>query len=186
MDFDHKDQQRLEQIVQQTRWDEVTDARQRVLDRLQAIDRLQFNKRGAVSKDRISTLQQRTVQLYVQQVETILDPDDDDKRTTPWWTNEWIGQFELPNEEVVRVMGLSDYINLSEEIEYTVEEQYKPHGAHIGKTREVTCTTTPPIGIHRNAFRATNRGLSDQGIDFDTRDRDVDDDDAGIGNAVGL
>jgi len=125
------------------------------------------------------------VQLYLQQVETILDPDDD-KPTTRWWTDEWIGQFELPNGDIVHVMGLADYIDLSEEIEYTVEEEHKPHGAHIGEMREVTRTTTPPIGLHRNAFRATNRGLADQGIEFDTRDRDVDDDDAGIGNAVGL
>lgn len=185
MDFDHNDQQRLEQIVQQTRWDEVSDARQRVLDRLQAIDRLQFERGRRVSESRISTLQQRTVQLYLQQVETILNPEDN-KPATSWWDDEWIGQFELPNGELIQIIGLGQYLDLSETIEYTVEEEHKPHGAHIGETREVTRTMTPPVGLHRNAFRATNRGLADQGIEFDTRDRDVDDSDAGLDNAVGL
>lgn len=184
MDYNHDDHQRLEQLVQQTRWDEVADARQRVLDRLQSIDKLQFESGGRVSKDRISTLQQRTVQLYLQQVETILDPPEGP--TTPWWTTKWIGQFELPNDEVVKIIGLREYLDLDETVTYTVEEEHKPHGAHIGEQREFERSTTPPVGIHRNAFRATNRALADQGIEFDTRKRNVDDDDTGPSNAVGL
>ena len=184
MDYTHDDQQRLEQLIQQTRWDEVADARQRVLDRLQAVDQIQFERHGRVSEERVSTLLQRTVQLYVQQVETILAPEDGE--TTDGWDKEWIGSFELPNDEKLKIIGLAQYLDLDESIEYTVEEEYKPHGAHIGEMREVTHTTAPPVGIHRNAFRATNRALADQGIRFDTRDRDVGDDETGEGNAVSL
>lgn len=182
MDFDHKDHQRLEEMVQKTRWDEVTDARQRVLDRLQAIDKMQFGQRGHVSEERVSLLKQRTVQLYVEQVETILDPVE--APTTEWWTDRWIGEFDLPNGERVVVNGLSDYVALDEEIEYSVEEEYKPHGAHIGEMRNKQRSMAPPVGLHRNAFRATNRALADQGIEFDTRDRDFDDSDVDGGASL--
>jgi hypothetical protein len=176
MDFDHNDHERLEEMVQRTRWDEVADARQRVLDRLQAIDKAQFELGGrGLAEDRVSVLYQRTVQLYLEQVETILDPPE--APTTEWWEDRWIGRFELPNDDVVEINGLSSYINLDEEVHYTVEEEYKPHGAHIGEIREVEKSTTPPPGLHRNAFRATNRALADQGVEFDTRERNFDDGD---------
>lgn len=183
MDFDHSDHERLEEIVQQTRWDEVSDARQRVLDRLQAIDRYQFETDTPASEPRVSTLYQRTVQLYLQQVETILDPVEGP--TSEWWTDRWIGEFTLPTGERIQVNGLAEYIELDEEIPYTVEEQPAPGGDLVSwATEETTRTTTPPVGLHRNAFRATNRGLADQGIEFDTRQREIDDDDAGPNSAL--
>mgnify|MGYP000078864157 CR=1 FL=1 len=182
MDFDHRDHERLEEMVQQTRWDEVTDARQRVLDRLQAIDRLQFETRGPVAEDRVATLYQRTVQLYVQQVETILDPVE--APTTEWWQGRWIAEFELPTDEVVEIEGLAQYVDLDESLTYTVKEEHKPHGAHVGEMREVERTVVPPVGVHRNAFRATNRALADQGIEFDTRERDLGDDGISKGGSL--
>lgn len=181
MDFDHKDADRLEQIVQKTRWDEVADARQRVLDRLQAIDRMDFEG-GGVREDRVSTLKQRTVQLYLEQVETILDPVD--APTTEWWTDHWIGEFELPTGELVRVTGLAQYLELDEKITYTEEVEHKPQSFHIAESKEVERSMVPPHGLHRNAFRATNRALADQGIEFDTRDRDVDENDLSGSNAL--
>jgi hypothetical protein len=38
------------------------------------------------------------------------------------------------------------------------------------------------VGLHKAAFRATNRALADQGIEFDTRDRDENEID--LGNAL--
>jgi hypothetical protein len=181
-DFDHKDEQQLEQLVQSTRWGEVEDARQRVVNRLEAIDRLQFEGNSRVSGETVSVLMQRSVQLYVQQVETILDPIDGD--TTDWWDNNEIGQFELPDGRSVDVVGLSSYLALDEEITYTTTETYKPHAAHVGEERTVERTATPPIGLHRSAFRATNRGLADQGVDFDTHSKDVGEEQTGKGNAV--
>jgi len=180
--FDHSDKQRLEQLVQQTRWNEVTDARKRILERLEVIDEAQFSGRGGLTQGRIAIIQQRSVQRYVQQVETILDPVNGD--ATDWWTDKWIGEFELPTGEVVEVIGLEQYVNLDEKITYEVTETVKPHAAHVGTTRTVERTTTPPVGLHRNAFRATNRALADQGIEFDPRDKDVTDDDVGPQTAV--
>ena len=182
MNFDHQDQQRLEQIVQQTRWDEVADARQRVLDRLQLIDRMQFDGQRQITEERVALLQQRTVQLYIEQVETILDPVDG--KTTAWWGDRWIGEFELPDGSRREVIGLGEYVELDEEILVTVEREHRPHGAAMPETREVEVSLTPPPGLHRNAFRATNRALADQGIEFDTRERDVDEDDLDGGVAV--
>lgn len=182
-DFDHDDEQNLEQLVQSTRWGEVADGRQRVLDRLQAIDRLQFEGRRELSRERVSLLQQRAVQLYVEQVETILDPPNG--TSTEWWHSKTIGQFSLPDEQVVEVEGLEQYLDLNEELTYTVTERHKPHAAHVGELREIEKVTTPPIGLHRSAFRATNRGLADQGVDFDSHDHDVGEDDIGKSNAVG-
>jgi hypothetical protein len=184
MNFDHEDKQRLEQLVQQTRWGEVADARQRVIDRLEAIDRMQFEGQRQLSGDHISILQQRAVQLYIEQVETILAPEAG--RVSDWWNAEPIGSFELPNGRSVDVIGLEEYVDLSEEIAYTTTEYHKPHGTHIGGQREVRRVATPPIGIHRNAFRATNRALADKGIEFDPRDKDVGEDDIGPENAVGV
>lgn len=181
-DFDHEDEQQLEQLVQSTRWSEVEDARRRVVDRLEAIDRLQFEGSGPVSREAVSVLMQRSVQMYIQQVETILDPINGD--TTDWWDNKEIGQFTLPDERSVNVVGLSSYLALDEQITYTTTETYKPHAAHVGEVREVEHTTTAPIGLHRSAFRATNRGLADQGVDFDTQSKDVGDDETGKHNAV--
>jgi hypothetical protein len=178
MDFDHNDQERLEELVQKTRWGEVEDARQRVLERLQAISKAQFEL-GGISEERVSTLKQRTVQLYLEQVETILDPVDGE--TTEWWSERWIGEFELPNDEVVRVVGLADYLDLDEGITYTEEIEHQEHGARMPETREVERSTTPPPGLHRNAWRATNRALADQGIEFDPRQRDVEEADIGSG-----
>lgn len=181
MGYDHKDKKRLEEIVQQTRWDEISDARQRIFDRLEAIDRLQFNH-GDATESKVSLLKQRTVQLYVQQVETILDPVG--RPTTEWWDSKRIGEFELPNGEVIVINGLEGYLDLGEGIEYTVKTKHKPHSCHVGTVREVPRTTTPPPQIHDDAFSATNRALADQGIEFDTRDRDVGDDQTGKQNAV--
>jgi len=175
MDFDHNDRERLEEMVQRTRWDEVADARQRVLDRLQAIDRAQFELGRGLSEERVSTLYQRTVQLYVEQVETILDPVNGP--TTEWWTDRWIGKFDLPSGEEVAVRGLREYVELDESVPYTVEVEHKPHGGHVGEIVERERTMVPPPGLHRNAFRAVNRGLADQGVEFDPRDRNLDDDD---------
>lgn len=182
-DFDHDDKQQLEQLVQSTRWGEVADGRQRVLDRLQAIDRLQFEGRKQLSRERVSLLQQRAVQLYVEQVETILDPPNGE--TTAWWDSKRIGEFTLPDERRVEINGLEEYLDLNEQISFTVTERVKPHAAHVGELREVERVTTPPIGLHRSAFRATNRGLADQGVDFDSHDHDVGEDDVGKQNAVG-
>lgn len=176
MDFNHKDRDRLEDIVQRTRWDEVNEARQRVLDRLQTIDRLQFEA-GRADHDKVSLLQQRAVQLYVQQVETLLDPVDGE--ATDWWVNKPIGHFDVPDGRTVVVNGLSDYVELDEQITFTVEVEHKPHGAHMGEVREEERTVSPPPGIHKNAFRATNRGLADQGLEFDTRRRDIGEGDIG-------
>lgn len=181
MTYDHKDKKRLEEIVQQTRWDEISDARQRIFDRLEAIDRLQFNH-GDATKSKVSLLKQRTVQLYVRQVETILDPVD--RPTTKWWSSKRICQFELPNGELIAINGLEGYLELGEQIEYTVEVKEKPHSCHVGTVREVPRTTTPPPEIHDQAFSATNRALADQGIEFDTRDRDVGENETGKQNAV--
>jgi hypothetical protein len=176
MDFDHRDQDRLEELVQKTRWDEVADARQRVLERLQAIDRLQFDEGGATRKN-VSTLKQRTVQLYVQQVETILDPVEGE--TTSWWNNRHIAHFELPNGEQIVIQGLEGYVSLGEQVSYTVEVEHKPFACHVGETRERERSMTPPPEIHKRAFRATNRALADQGVEFDTRNREIGDEDAG-------
>jgi len=92
MDFDHDDQQKLEQLVQQTRWGEVADARQRVIDRLEAIDRMQFEGQRQLSRDHISILQQRAVQLYIEQVETVLAPEEG--RVSQWWDTKPIGSFD--------------------------------------------------------------------------------------------
>jgi len=184
VEFDHDDQQQLERLIQQTRWGEVADARQRVIDRLEAIDRMQFEHRLQLSRDHISILQQRAVQLYIEQVETVLAPEEGE--TTQWWADEPIGSFELPNGRTIDVVGLSEYVDLNEEITYTATEHYQPHGGHVGEQREVERTTAPPIGIHRNAFRATNRALADQGIEFDPRNKNVGDDETGGRNAVGL
>lgn len=181
-DFDHDDEQQLEQLVQTTRWGEVADGRQRVLDRLQAIDRLQFEHNRTLSQERVSLLQQRAVQLYVEQVETILDPPNG--TTTAWWDEKQVGEFSLPDGQAVEVVGLEEYLDLNEQITYTVTERYKPHAAHVGEVRQVERVTTPPIGLHRSAFRATNRGLADQGVDFDTHDKDVGEEDVGKTNAV--
>jgi hypothetical protein len=184
MDFDHDDQQKLEQLVQQTRWGEVADARQRVIDRLEAIDRMQFEGQRQLSRDHISILQQRAVQLYIEQVETVLAPEEG--RVSKWWDTKPIGSFDLPNGRTVDVIGLEEYVDLSEEIPFTTTEHHQPHGGHIGERREVRRAATPPIGIHRNAFRATNRALADKGIEFDPRDKDVGEDDIGPENAVGV
>jgi hypothetical protein len=171
-------------LVQQTRWGEVADARQRVIDRLEAIDRMQFEAQRQLSADHISILQQRAVQLYIEQVETVLAPAEG--RVSDWWDNEPIGSFEIPNGRTIDVVGLAEYVDLSEEIVFTTTENYQPHGGHVGERREVQRAMTPPIGIHRNAFRATNRALADKGIEFDPRDKDVGDDDVGPDTAVGL
>jgi len=184
MYFDHDDQQKLEQLVQQTRWGEVADARQRVIDRLEAIDRMQFEARQQLSRDQISVLQQRAVQLYIEQVETVIDPKQG--RTSRFWDEESIGEFELPNGRPVEIVGLQEYVNLDEEILYSVREPHQPHGGHPGGVHEVQRTATPPIGIHRSAFRKTNRALADKGIEFDPRDKDVDEDEVGKHNAVGV
>jgi len=181
-EFTHDDEQRLEQLVQSTRWGEVEAARQRVVDRYEAIDRAQFEQGNALSQDRVSLLKQRAVQLYVLQVETILNPVEGD--TTPWWHEKPIGQFDLPDGRSVQVTGLSQYLDLDEQITITIEEHHKPHAAHVGETRQVERHVSPPVGLHRNAFMATNRGLADQGVDFDTRAKDIGEDDLGKANAV--
>jgi len=182
-EYDHDDEQKLERLVQSTRWNEVADARKRVLNRLEAIDRLQFEGHHGLDRDRVSVLLMRTVQLYVQQVETILDPVGS-SQATKWWDSKEVGQFELPNGREIVVSGLKEYLELDEEIEYAVREHHKPHAAHVGEIRQVEKTAAPPVGIHRMAFRNTNRGLAEQGVDFDTHDRDVGEEDIDKSNSV--
>lgn len=180
MDYDHNDQQKLEEMVQRTRWGEVEDARQRVLDRLQAINSAQY-EHGGIDKESASNLYQRAVQLYVQQVETILDPSDGE--TTDWWDTRFIGGFDLPNGDAVDVVGLRQYVELDERITCTVERHPNPDGDTVSwATETVELTKVPPVGLHKAAFRATSRALADQGIEFDTRDRD--EDEIGFNNAL--
>jgi hypothetical protein len=180
MDFDHSDQEQLEEMVQRTRWGEVEDARRRVLDRLEAIDSAQFEY-GGIAQESVSTLYQRAVQLYVQQVETILDPPEGS--TTDWWDKNYIGGIDLPNGDAVDVIGLQHYVELDEVISCTVEKHPNPDGDTVSwATETVELTKVPPVGLHKAAFRATNRALADQGIEFDTRDRDENEID--LGNAL--
>ena len=181
-EFDHNDEAQLEQLVQSSRWREVAAARQRVVDRYEAIDRAQFEQGGALSQERVSLLKQRAVQLYVVQVETILNPVSGD--ATDWWEDRTIGRFDLPDGRTVEINGLEQYLNMDEQITITVEERHQPHSAHVGEVREVERHVSPPTGLHRNAFLATNRGLADQGVDFDTRAKDIGEDDLGKSNAV--
>ena len=182
MDFDHSDQEQLEEMVQRTCWGEVEDARRRVLDRLEAIDSAQFEHGpGEIAAENVSTLYQRAVQLYIQQVETILDPPEGS--TTDWWDSNYIGGIDLPNGDAVDVIGLLDYVELDEVFTCTVEKHPNPDGDTVSwATETVELTTVPPVGLHKAAFRATNRALADQGIEFDTRDRDENEID--LGNAL--
>lgn len=181
-DFDHEDEQQLERIVQSSRWGEVERARRRVVERFEAVDEAQFGTGATLSQDRVALLLQRAVQLYVRQVETILSPIDGD--STEWWDQREIGQFSLPDGRTVVITGLQNYLALDEQVTYTVREQHKPHAAHVGEVREVERSTVPPVGLHANAFSATNRGLADQGVDFETRSTDIGEKDVGGDSAV--
>ncbi|MDN4032080.1 hypothetical protein, partial [Chryseobacterium gambrini] len=105
--------------------------------------------------------------------------------TTEWWADRWIGSFELPNGEPVEVHGLREYVELDETVTYTTERSVDPQGDTASwVTETVKRSQVPPVGLHKNAFRATNRALADQGIEFDTRDRNIGEDDVGPTHAL--
>lgn len=185
MNFDHDDRQKLEQLVQDSRWNEVTNARERVVNRFEAIDRMQFEGRGSLTSEECALLTQRAVQLYVRQVETLLNPVPSHGEKTKYWDGELIGEFQIPTGNIVRVVGLKQYKNLDEQIPYVTTEQQVPHGGALPEMRQVERTITPPMTIHKDAFSATNRALADKGMEFDPRDKnqtsnDVEDSDPGV------
>jgi hypothetical protein len=171
MEYDADDYDKLEQLVQKTRWDQVTAARERVVERFEIIDEMQFGSKTRLTRDECALLTQRATQLFVREVETIINPTNSEP--TAWWDNKTIGTFEIPTGEQVHIIGLSDYLDLDEQLTYVTHETHKPHGGALPQRRQVERAMTPPVGIHREAFSATDRALAEKGIRLEPDDPDV-------------
>lgn len=153
----------IEDLVETERYREILEMKKRVLDTRDEIDRAKMN--GRISQARAIGLYQRKVRDYVMAVETVLNPSRGDPST--FWEETHVGDFTLPDGEVVQVDGLKEFLDMPMSFDVQVETEQQRSYRHAAETSVQTRRVRPPEKLIERAFRMTNQALDSAGFDLD-------------------
>lgn len=159
----------LKELVTTERFHEIHDARQQVIE-----DERTLNEAlavGRIDDSRARRLYQRSVDTFVRELEWLLAPTEDDEGSA-YWTDKEIGKMELPDERVLEVAGLGQYLELDEEIVVEVKTNRADRYCEVATPDVERLAVQPSWGLLRDAFRKANAALNELGMELDAGDED--------------
>lgn len=157
----------LDELVRKRRFDEIYEARKQVREDKRNLDDALAT--GAVSDSMARRLYQRSVDRYVQQLETLLNPpvkEDEDHEPSPYWTDVTIGTIDLPDGSAIEVNGLLGYLDLDEEIGVRVRVGSQDRYFEVQQEQVETHTVQPSWRLLESAVRTANTALADLGLEI--------------------
>jgi hypothetical protein len=156
----------ISDTVHSERFREIMELKKDVHEIRDQIDRAKV--RGEIREGDALGLYQRKVRDYVMAVETVLDPADGEP--SRYWTDEFIGDFALPDGRETYVTGLAEFLRLPETYEIEIERERQRSYRHAAETITETQRVRPPKRLIERAFRKTNKALDAAGFDIQQPD----------------
>jgi len=153
----------ISDTIESERFREIMELKKDIHEIRDQIDRAKV--RGEIREGEALGLYQRKVRDYVMAVETVLDPADGEP--SRYWTDEFIGDFSLPDGREEYVTGLAEFLDLPETYEIEVRRKRQRSYRHAAETITETQRVSPPKGLIERAFRKTNKALDAAGFDLD-------------------
>lgn len=153
----------LDELVTQTRFNEIHDARKRAIETKQSIYKAWIA--GRINYETATRMYRGVVEDYVIEIEDLIHSSGDDL-DDDYWNGVWLGDIELPNGETRRIRGLRSILELPEKMEVSYQKQVA-HPRKGTTTEEVTEEVDIPMEIPRAAFQHCNHFLSDIGLELD-------------------
>jgi hypothetical protein len=168
------DRQKLEDLVQQRRVEEIYSTRSNILDLEREIATAVANPRVAVSDNSIREAYQLLVQQYVRVVEPVLNPPDR-QWMSDYWVDVTIGKYQRPDGSWRVVQGLAQYLDLGTAEPIEVEHQQPATEDEVAgaQTRTRIEYDRPPKQVSEAAFRAANVALTNLGLEIDVFEQSV-------------
>jgi hypothetical protein len=156
----------LDELVTTERFREIHEARQQVIEDERTLNEALAT--GRIDDRRARRLFQRSVDTFVRELECLLNPPQDDP--SAYWTEEPIGEIQLPDGRMVPIDGLGQYLGLDEQI--VIEVKTETQGRYFEVAQEDTeeRAVQPSWELLRGAFRVANAALTDLGMELDTGD----------------
>lgn len=159
----------LDELVTSTRFQEIHDARQNVIETQRAI--AQAEVMGRISSDRATRIYRKMVENYIVELEDLIHTADETKLRTDYWSEAELGTMQLPDGNQRRITGLKSLLTIPEVIEVEYEKEVeKPRGGT--STEPVTEGVQLPGRIVRNAFRQCNHFCADIGLELEPKDNE--------------
>jgi len=149
--------------VESERFREIMESKKRVIEVRDEIEIARAN--GNIRQGAAIGLFHRKVRDYVMAVETVLNPADGTR--SEYWEDKPIGDFSLPNDQHIDVVGLSDFLDVKTAYQIEVETEQQRSYRHKQETVQQKRRVRPPERLVERAFRVTNRALDDAGFDLD-------------------
>ena len=157
----------LTELVTTTRFREIHDARQRVVEARTQLMEAQII--GRIDEARAAMILRQAVESYLLELEDLANPPNADRPTeTDYWNDVYLGAIELPDGAVVEVYGFDDLLELPDQFEVGVEvEKHVPRKGSVVETE--TQVAHVPKRILRNAFRQANYFCAEIGLELDPK-----------------
>jgi len=175
------DKAALDDLIRQKRIDEIYSLKR-------SVEQLEEDIARGLASRRLGgdprTAYLLMVQSFVRALEPILAPDETDY--SPRWTDTPLGQYELPDGNVRRVVGLQQFLGLELSEEVTWTETERPFKSALKEEIKKSQTVKPPRRIAENAFRAANIALRERGIEIDTEDTTINAEQASKDGGIGV
>ena len=157
----------LDDLVRQRRFEEIHEARRRVIEDERSINEALAT--GRVDDSSARRLFQRAVDAYIRELEYLLNPPDSDSENEYWHTAE-VGDIQLPNGSVKTVEGLGEYLDLPEQLVVEVRERQREHYYEMGDVVTRNVGVQPSWELLRSAFRTGNAAASSLGLELELSD----------------
>lgn len=153
----------ISDTVESERFREIMESKKRVIEVRDEIEIARAN--GNIRQGAAMGLFHRKVRDYVMAVETVLNPANGTR--SQYWEDEPIGDFSLPDDRHIEVVGLSEFLDLETVFQIEVETEQQQSYRHKRETVTQTRRVRPPERLVERAFRVTNKALDDAGFDLD-------------------
>ena len=162
----------LDDLVRQRRFEEIHEARRRVIEDERSINEALAT--GRVDDGSARRLFQRAVDAYIRELEYLLNPPDSDSENE-YWHEKKIGEIPLPDgcvnhESNKTVEGLGEYLDLPEQLVVEVRERQREHYYEMGDVVTRNVGVQPSWELLRSAFRTGNAAASSLGLELELSD----------------
>lgn len=156
----------LDELVTSTRFNEIHNARERVMETQQVIS--QAEVMGQISEEKATRLYRRMVENYIIELEDLMRESDTENLDEDYWESSDLGSVTLPDGDRRQIVGLKSILELPDVLTITYKKEVEqPRG---GRMKEpVTEGVQLPRRVLRNAFRECNHFCADIGLELDVR-----------------
>lgn len=156
----------LDELVTSTRFEEIHEARQNVIETQRAISQAELT--GQVSGERATKFYRKIVENYIVEVEDLLNEAEPENLKKDYWNDAELGVMQLPDGRERPIKGLRSILELPDVMQVTYEKEVKNPRTGASK-EEVTEGVQLPRRILRNAFREVNHFCADIGLELNVR-----------------